>query len=412
MRDMVRHYIYATPNATAKLLEDTADPRRREYLSRFADREGRAFIYRFYRKYHEKTVQEAQQLLLESIRPTPKRLATVFRTLEPEAGLDQFSALMGDALPRGRLPETALRKLYATYGADKFSLADRGFLAGVHPLELWTVGFLRHNPGATLSQVVEASRDERQAVYVWLFKTRHKNAQDKRIQNLLELEAFLEIGSAWRRLGYPFESLTPSYATAIGASGDRPAALAALMGIIVNNGIRLPVAKIETLHFAAATPFETSLQYSPSKAERVLPEEIARLVRRSLVEVVEGGTAMRLAGGFRPSGGKAVAVGGKTGTGDHRYEVFGRGARLIASRVINRSATFVFLIGERYFGTITAYVHEPYAAKYKFTSALSVQLLKSLAPTLMPLVEDKPGSEQVACQRSSTKPGANRAQDR
>jgi hypothetical protein len=79
---------------------------------------------------------------------------------------------------------------------------------------------------------------------------------------------------------------------------------------------------------------------------------------------------------------------GKTGTGDQRFNVFARGARLIESRKVNRTATFVFVIGDRFFGTLTAYVHEPYAAHYAFTSALSVQLLKSLAPALQPLLED------------------------
>jgi hypothetical protein len=35
-------------------------------------------------------------------------------------------------------------------------------------------------------------------------------------------------------------------------------------------------------------------------------------------------------------------------------------------------------------------VHEPYAAHYEFTSALSVQLLKSMAPALQPLLESAP----------------------
>jgi len=33
-------------------------------------------------------------------------------------------------------------------------------------------------------------------------------------------------------------------------------------------------------------------------------------------------------------------------------------------------------------------VHEPYAARYKFTSALPAQLLKALSPALLPLLED------------------------
>jgi hypothetical protein len=54
---------------------------------------------------------------------------------------------------------------------------------------------------------------------------------------------------------------------------------------------------------------------------------------------------------------------------------------------VNRSATFVFNIGERFFGSMTAYVHGPDSAHYDFTSALPVQLLVKLAPSLMPLIQ-------------------------
>ncbi len=59
----------------------------------------------------------------------------------------------------------------------------------------------------------------------------------------------------------------------------------------------------------------------------------------------------------------------------------------LPERKISRSATFAFTIGDRYFGTIMAYVHEPHAARYKFTSALPTQLLKSLGPQLLPVLE-------------------------
>jgi membrane peptidoglycan carboxypeptidase len=81
---------------------------------------------------------------------------------------------------------------------------------------------------------------ERQEVYSWLFKTHRKHAQDKRIAGLLEVEAFLKIHAQWKKMGYPFDSLVPSYATTLGASADRPIALAELMGIIVNGGVRKP----------------------------------------------------------------------------------------------------------------------------------------------------------------------------
>ena len=66
---------------------------------------------------------------------------------------------------------------------------------------------------------------------------------------------------------------------ALGASADRPAALAELMGIIVNDGVRKPDTRIESLHFAAATPYETLLQHKPATAEQVLAPEVAQAVR-------------------------------------------------------------------------------------------------------------------------------------
>jgi hypothetical protein len=47
----------------------------------------------------------------------------------------------------------------------------------------------------------------------------------------------------------------------------------------------------------------------------------------------------------------------------------------------------MFMLGERHFGTVMAYVHEPHAADYHFTSALPTQLMRELAPLLLPLVE-------------------------
>jgi len=145
--------------------------------------------------------------------------------------------------------------------------------------------------------------------------------------------------------------------------------------------------RVTSLQFAQGTPFETRLAYQPTQAERVLAPEIADVVRRAVIGVVEEGTAKRLKGALVRRDGTAVEIGGKTGTGDHRFDTYGRGGQLISSRVVNRSATLVFLIGERYFGTMMAYVHEPYAENYRFTSAMPAQLLKTLAPALRPLVD-------------------------
>ncbi|CAN7254393.1 transglycosylase domain-containing protein [Variovorax sp. LjRoot84] len=385
MRDIVYHRMFGEATDGQRLLQDPADPRRREMLARFADNEGSAYLARFHRKYKGKSAAEAEALLLRGVRPSAPRLASVLFTIEPEAGDAQLDELLARKLGRGAGSPRALRALRNTYAG--LSLADRGYVARVHPLELWLVGFLRQQPDATLAQALDASARERQEVYAWLFKTRHKSAQDRRIRELLERDAFAQVHRSWQRLGYPFASLTPSYASAIGASGDRPAALAELMGILVNDGARRPVQRVGALHFARDTPYESRLEQRGPAALQVLPPEVAATARRALFSVVREGTARRLKGALVGADGRAIEIGGKTGTGDHRYELRGRGGQVIAERKIGRSATFVFMIGDRYYGTILAYVREPHAARYRFTSALPVQLLKSFGPQLLPVLQ-------------------------
>src|SRR5207253_10156995 len=163
---------------------------------------------------------------------------------------------------------------------------------------------------------------------------------------------------AWRRLGFPFQKLVPSYATAIGSSADRPAALAELMGIIVNGGEERPAQTINRLVFAPGTPYHTALEAEAPLSQRLLSQDVARTARDVLRGVVaeDGGTARRLKDVFHDSEGKAVAVGGKTGTGDNRFDTFGRGGRIIASRVVSRTSAFTFYIGDRYYGVVTASV--------------------------------------------------------
>ncbi|MEN3367192.1 MAG: hypothetical protein V7606_4466, partial [Burkholderiales bacterium] len=386
IRDVVHHHTFGPDKSSAPLLRDADDARRKEHLMSFADREGRVFTRRFYRKYQGRPPEEFEALLLKGVRPTPNRLASVFHSIAPDARPESFAAFLEKNLPSNGLSASRVAKLYEQYAPQKMSLGDRGYVAGVHPLELWVVAFLRAHPDATLTQVIEASADERQAVYSWLFSTNRKQAQDTRIRSQLELEGFRELHRRWKRLGYPFESLVPSYATALGASADRPAALAELMGIIVNDGMRKPGVLIESLHFAAGTPYETMMQRSSGKSEQVMPREVAQALRAVLREVVTDGTAKRVRGAFARANASVIPLGGKTGTGDHRFDVYGRNGQLLESRVVNRSATFVFHIGDRFFGTITAYVRGSEAADYGFTSALPVQLLKVLAPRLMPLV--------------------------
>ncbi len=246
--------------------------------------------------------------------------------------------------------------------------------------------YLADHPNATRDEVIEASAEQRQEIYQWLFKHSHSFAQQRRIMTLLEDDAFKQIHAAWERVGYPFASLTPSYATSIGASGDRPAALAELIGIISNDGVKLPSVRFSNFHYAKDTPYETILDKTLESGQQVLLPEVARAARSALIGVVANGTAGSLNGVYKDANGKPLAVGGKTGTGDHRKDRHGANGQLIETKFISRAATFTFFLGDKFFGVITAYVAGENAGSYHFTSSLPVHILKFLEPTLSPML--------------------------
>lgn len=383
MRDIVRYSIYKNENR-AQLLSDDKDPRRQEYLSRFADREGRVFLLRFWRKYQDKTTSERLDHFFNGLRPTATRLAAVHRYLLPNASQQEFEAFISERLPNARLNEKRLQQLYDNYGPGAYNLADQGYIARVHPLELWLLSYLQENPEARFTDAADSSVEQRQEVYAWLFKTRHRSARDSRIRTMLEIEAFSDIHQRWEQVGFPFDSLVPSLATAIGSSGDKPVALAELVGIILNGGIRLPTVRMDQLHFAANTPYETQLAPQLQQAKRVMHKDVAAVLKNALSQVVEGGTARRLQGGFSASDGTVLTMGGKTGTGDNRIQTVSRYGQVLTSQARNRTATFVFYLGEHHFGTLTAYVPGSESDKFTFTSALPVQVLKGMEPILRP----------------------------
>ena len=393
MRDIIRYYQADRPDTVRAILSDRDHPARRNYLERFADMEGRVFLDRFYRRYRNLGPDEALALLASRSRPVAHRLATVFRSVRPDADYAEFRAFLLHRLPDANLDDGDLLKLYNSYGPDKFNLHDRGYIARLHPLELWLVYYLQRHPRAPRSEVITASGEQRQEVYAWLFKSKRKGAADTRIRIMVEGEAFRRLHHAWARVGYPFASLVPSYATAIGSSADRPAALAELVGIILNDGVRQPTARIESIDLAEGTPYETHLVRPPEEGERIFPKEVALTLRRALIDVVANGTAKRASGAFVDASGGRLAVGGKTGTGD---ETFGHNP--LREKEVGRAAAFAFFIGDRFFGVLTAHVPGETARRYKFTSALPTQVLKALAPELQPLINAppaRPGSVQV-----------------
>jgi len=56
---------------SSALFDDPRSPQRAQYLARFADKEGREFTARFYRRYAGKPPAAADELLARSARATP-----------------------------------------------------------------------------------------------------------------------------------------------------------------------------------------------------------------------------------------------------------------------------------------------------------------------------------------------------
>ncbi len=383
MRDIVKYHRARGPVSPRDVLNDLQHPARLVFLQRFADQEGKQYLDRFLARYRGLSPDEALDRLSKRVRDTRHRQATLYRSVRPRADTASFRAFMQRRLPGERMTDGEVAKLYDQYGPERFSLADRGYLARVHPLELWLVAYLAEHPGASRAEALEASAEARQEAYAWLFKRTHKRGANSRILTILEQDAFERIHASWSEVGYPFPTLVPSLATALGTSADRPGALATLMGIILNDGVRLPSVRLTRMHFAKSTPYETIVTPRTDAGRRVLPSEVAVVVRGALTDVVEQGTAKRLDGTFVKRGGSKIPVGGKTGTGD---DLLDRKNGSVTGTAATRSAAFAFFIGDRFFGTITAHVPAQYARKHQFTSALPVQVLKALAPALEPLI--------------------------
>lgn len=388
MRDIVAYSSsYQTTGSSSLLLLSDKDKKREEYLRKFVDKEGSEFMHRFWRKYQKKTLEERLDSMFDGLKQTPDRLAAVHRYLLPDADYASFAKFLQEKLPdETELTQAKMQDMYNKYGPGKFSLPDQGYIAGVHPLELWVLSYMNSHPDAGFKDAVAASAEQRQQVYRWLFKTSNRSARDARIRIMLEVEAFTEIHQRWQRLGYPFDHLVPSLGTALGSSGDRPAALAELIGIIQNDGMRLPTIRIDSLHFASNTPYDTSLLFNASPGERVMRPEVARALKKALGLVVADGTARRLNGSFNHNDGTPLQIGGKTGTGDNRIATQVVRGKKVASTATSRTATFVFYLGDNYFGTLTAFVPGKGADDFSFTSALPLQVLKGMAPILQPYV--------------------------
>lgn len=381
MHDLVRFHQARLPYDATALLSDLDYPLRRSMLEEIAEQESRTVLMRAHKKYQGLAASELIARFLGKRATPPRQLAILFFAWSSQREKSDLAVWL-QRLPGKPLPESEVNKLWRAYSNPRLNLADYGYLLSRNSLEVWCAGQLLHEPNLAWDDLFARSGEARRVSSAWLFKTRNQRAQSVRLRTRIERDAFARMTPYWQRLGFPFAKLVPSYATAIGNSSDQPSALAELIGSILNDGVRRPALFVKTLHLAEETPYETMLEASPESEERILEAAVARALRGALSDVVEQGTAQGVKGAFTRPGEPNVVVGGKTGSGDNRFETFNRYGNVLTSRAVNRTATFVFYIGDRYFGVITAFVVGPDASRYRFTSALPVAVLKLLAPAI------------------------------
>src|SRR5262249_51890348 len=386
MRDIVRFHQARLSYDAGAVLNDFDNPVRKRMLTEIADQESEYFLNSAFREYRGRPATDVIGGVLGKQSESPRKLAMLYLAWHadatPEALLSWLqSQKVNEAFDAERL--------YKSYDPNRLTLEDFAYLLNRHPLVVWCAGQIVKDPDISWDDLFRRSADARKISSAWLFRTKNRRAQDVRLRTKIEEEAFARMLPYWQRLGFPFDHLVPSLATAIGSSADRPIALAELMGIISNDGVRMPMLRVQRLHFAGATPYETEFEADSPAPERVMNPLVAHALKDVLISVVEGGTAVRVRNAFKAADGKVIPVGGKTGSGDNRFKTFSRGGGLKSARVTSRTGTFVFFIGDRYFGVLTAYVAGDKAEDYGFTSALPVAVLKLLMPAIQPHVDLK-----------------------
>jgi cell division protein FtsI/penicillin-binding protein 2 len=380
MRDLVRFHQARLPYEAERVLNDTAYPVRYQLLEQAADAEATKILARAYHSLSGLSEDQLVERMIGRRVHSVRHLSMLLFAWNPKADAEELRRFLQSRV--SGVSSKDAEKMLQSYDPARLNLLDYGYLLKRHPLEVWCAGILRSNPHISWQELLSDSGQARRLVSAWLFKTKNRHAQDIRLRARIEQDAFERMTPYWQKLGFPFEHLVPSLATAIGSSSDRPIALAELMGIILNDGLRLPFLRVTGLRFAAGTPYETKLNSVKSKGEQVMLPAVARILRHALADVVENGTAQRLAGAFTLPGGAPAVSGGKTGSGDNRYKTYDKSGRLIGSQSVNRTATFVFYIQDKYFGVVTAFVEGRKAQQYRFTSALPVTIVKLLAPSI------------------------------
>lgn len=93
--------------------------------------------------------------------PKVLRLPIVHRHLFPNADQATYIRFIRDQLPTSKLTNRQLAVMYQKYQPGAYNLQDMGYLAALHPLELWLLDYLQQPGGASLKDAIIKSNDVR-----------------------------------------------------------------------------------------------------------------------------------------------------------------------------------------------------------------------------------------------------------
>jgi len=151
MRDLVRYYsqFVGAAGVSSKAIAGMDEETRLNFLKQFADTEGSKFLNGFFRRYRGKTPKDIVDELLKGTKRIESRLAVLAWEIKPPTSFEEFYAkyleLLADRLS---ITEDKARAQYGRLLPYAEILADRAYIAGIHPLELWVAAFLYRNPDA------------------------------------------------------------------------------------------------------------------------------------------------------------------------------------------------------------------------------------------------------------------------
>jgi membrane peptidoglycan carboxypeptidase len=401
MEDIVQYAIHNKLDVDLSIYDEPEHPLRKKYLDRYILHDAVQHFSKLYKEYDGKNRSETIEHVFASLRTDtpPAHIAALHRYIKPEASLAEFSVFLsantGDS-HQHLLTEGAFESLFRRYAQNAYDLNDRAYITDVHPIEIWLAAQLVKNPDASYKELRAGAVRMAPDIYKWLEKSDNKALKSRHVFTMLEQDAFDVIHANWAEKGFPFRRLIPSFATSIGVSGDTPNALATLMGIVVNSGKAMPNAEFTDITLGKDTPYEKNFVYAPKNEMLVMNPNIAAIVKDNLENIVQNGTARRTKNAIKFSNGVKWAIGGKTGTGDNRIETHDRLGNVTLSTVRNRTATFVFTFGDKYYGSMVAYAAGEQAASEEFTSSLPVKAFSLIVKDLTPIFEEKHKAEIFA----------------